>query len=125
MKHIAKFDELLKMNAKPADHPEVCYRLVFAYGRSINKNADALDFDDIVWDNEVVDIVKGCREEGIERITISSTFSGLTDLLWEFVKNGCRIVGMKQVPAPYTEYDHETKETFFPLIPAVELVIEG
>lgn len=122
MKQIAKFDELIKANAKPADHPDVSLTLVRAYYLSQHRGTECVDFSETIDYDNIPLIIKNCKEHGIDKITISSRYSSLTDTLWGFLQNGCTIEGMTEVPQEYVRVSqYEGKE--IPKMPAVILKI--
>lgn len=79
--------------------------IYWAYMRTQQAENDLLDFSECIWDQDIAEIVKFCYENKIDRFTISSTFSGLTETLWELRKLGCEIAGMREVKATYTNLD--------------------
>lgn len=117
MKRIELFDKVINGEIK-ADKPSdvgICGTMFWAYRKSEEVGNEVIDFNDVIWENEVEQIVKTCKENNIKEFTISSTFSGLTEVLWELSKRGCKIAGLREVNAPYT--DIWTKE--YKKIPAV------
>lgn len=89
-----------------------------AYRISANVN-ETINFDDVIWDNDVEEIIKHCKEFKIKTITISSNFSGVINTLGMFTDNGCKLKGMKKVFSQYT--DSKTGKN--KIIDAVEIEI--
>ena len=102
MKPIKKFEEAItcKESRKLSDFG-INSTMFWAYRKSQEAGCEFLNFDDVIWDYDVAPIVEACQEEGIERITISSTFSSLVKTLYFFDELGCKIEGMTSVPVVY------------------------
>ncbi len=50
------------------------------------------------WEsNTVIEVVEAMRELGFTQITVSSTWSGTTEMIWKLNEIGCSIAGMVQV----------------------------
>lgn len=50
------------------------------------------------WDSSTITkVIEAMRELGITQITVSSTWSGTTEMLWDLNAIGCKIAGMVQV----------------------------
>ena len=99
MKPIRKFEEAIacKESRKLSDFG-INSTMFWAYRKSQEAGCEFLNFDDVIWNYDVAPIVEACQEEGIERITISSTFSSLVENLSFFDELGCKILGMTFVP---------------------------
>lgn len=119
MKDIEKFEEAIRNEVKDLKAEGINRTMFWAYRDTKDTGAADLNFHEVIWEEDIEPIVKTCREEGIEQITISSTFSGLTETLWKLTEHGCTIVGMKKVPMRYTEYDRETGKTRTAYAPAL------
>lgn len=94
-----------------ANKGEINYTLLWAYKDSQQAGTDELNFSEVIWEKDIKPIVDFCKEEKIEYITISSTFSSLIETLWEFEKLGCKMVGMKEVPTRYNKLGTNEMET--------------
>jgi len=97
--------------------------MFWAYRNSKDAGCDDLNFYETIWERDIEYIVETCRANEIKQITISSSFSGMPEVLWEFCKLGCKVVGMKQVPSNYEEWDWEEQKKLRRLVPAVILKI--
>ena len=106
MKTIAKYEELAKQKDKDK-LTGISRDLYWGYFESKNAGADEINLNEIHRENEIEQIIKECHEYGIERITISSTYSGALTDVWEFVKRGCKVEGMKMVPLDSESYDYD------------------
>ena len=76
-----------------------------------------LDFDDVIWDTDIPEIVDTLKRMGETEFTISSTFSSLVETLAAFDKLGVTISGMTEVNSRYTEIGSETHKR----IPALKM----
>ena len=61
-----------------------------------NKN-QYIDFSDAIWDNEVEQIIKTLKDNGIEYFTFSSTWSSAVKIAWLFKQNGCSLEGLIEI----------------------------
>lgn len=93
-----------------ADEKKRVFRL---YANAQERENDLIDIDD--WDAKNVPmLLKELRGCAIAHITVSSSWSGLPDLMWAFVENGCAVLGMIQINQ--RRRDWETGK--FPKMPA-------
>ncbi len=118
MKTIKVFEDAIANQVPNLKDAGINATMFWAYRNSLKAGADELNFDEVIWDYDIDYIVNTCRAEGIERITISSTFSSLAVVVWELTKRGCAVEGMKLVPTAYTHYDWETKKEIRDQVPA-------
>ena len=118
MKTIQAYEEAIKNKIPSLKDAGINNTMFWAYRHSQKAEADDLNFDEIIWVEDIDYIVNTCRAEGIEQITISSTFSSLTVVIWELMKRGCMTDGMKLVPTQQTVYDEETDTRVREKIPA-------
>ena len=84
---IAKYDEIAEKKDDAA-FKQISADLYWAYHTSKRLGSDDLVLDDVKWTKE---------EYGIKQIAFPSTWSGAIDTIWEFIKNGCTVEGMKEV----------------------------
>ena len=63
-----------------------------------------IDFNDVIWDNEVQSIIKTLRDNGIEKFTFSSTWSGAVKTAWLFTQNGCTLEGLTEINEGYEDF---------------------
>lgn len=76
--------------------PEDKLRVFHFYAEAKDRRNDYLDVDD--WsDDRVAELLEQFRKCGIDKITVSSSWSGCPSLMYEFVKNGCTIEGMVEI----------------------------
>lgn len=123
MKDIKQYEDAIANQVASLTGAGINGTMFWAYRDSKKANCEELNFYEVIWEKDIDEIVETCRKEKIGTITISSGYSSLTTTLWEFVKRGCTIEGMKLVPQPYTEYNWETKEEVRPQTPAIVIKI--
>ena len=63
-----------------------------------------IDFNEVIWDNEVPSIIKTLRDNGIEKFTFSSTWSSAVKTAWLFKENGCTLEGLTEVNEGYEDF---------------------
>ncbi len=80
---------------------------------------EELDFVDAIWDHDIAEIAETLRENGITEFTISSTFSGLIEILAAFEKEGIKMAGLTEVNAGYTDFITGEKAR----IPAIRMTL--
>lgn len=78
--------------------------LYWAYRNSLEAGCDFINFDEVIWEKDIVAIAESCRKLGIRRFTISSTFSSLITTLAAFEAQGCKMDGLTQVRSRYTDF---------------------
>ena len=69
-----------------------------------------LDFDEVIWDWDIPEIVDTLKRMGEEEFTISSTFSSLIEALAAFGKLGVTISGVIEVNSRYTEFGTDNRK---------------
>lgn len=122
MKRIAKYDEL--KNGREDDRFKTANLTIYrAYIDSLEADTEDLNFNDVIWEKDIDKIIETCREENLKQITISSSFSSLTNTLWEMIKYGCKITGMKLIPTIYETYNTDTGKMEKDLKPAIIIEI--
>lgn len=93
--------------------------MFWAYMGSKEAGNELIDFHEVIWDREIPEIVRVCRENGIKEFTISNTMSSLIGTLAEFEKFDCKIVGLTQVNAKYTDFLTGKRA----VVPAIKMVL--
>ena len=96
MKKISKIEEVKNKDVRLED-VGLNRTFYWAYIRTQETTNENLDFEDVIWENDVEGIIKNCKEFGLKEITISSRYSGLIDVLAEFEKQGAKLVGLTKV----------------------------
>ena len=104
MKHIEKLDAA---QGKEITFEELdCNRTFYwAYRNSHEADTEILDFDDVIWEQDIPGIVESCRRFKIKRFTISCSMSSMAETIAEFEKNGCYLIGMAQVNTRFTDWE--------------------
>lgn len=114
---IAKYDEIAEKKDN-VGFKEISADLYWAYHTSKRLGTEYLVLDDVKWTKEIAPIVKECREYGIKQLAFTSTWSGAINTIWEFVKNGCTVEGMKEVIIDRQTIDTKTNELIQEKVPA-------
>ena len=85
------------------------------YVAARDRGNEFIDFNDCPCEQDIPSLVECIRECGIDRITISSGWSGLVERMWVFVRCGCRIEGMVEINSfgkNYATGEHEKMPAF-------------
>ncbi len=85
------------MMAELGTKGEAYCRIYREYTASRKKGNDLLDLNDAIEDGQVESLVACMRENGVERFTFSSTWSGAVGTAWLFQESGCRLEGLVQI----------------------------
>jgi len=101
MNRIEKLDNIDK--TKKLSELGLNHTFYRAYKWSTETTNKLLNFSDIIWEYDVPEIIKNCKEYEIKEFTISSTFSNLLDVLAEFEKYGCKICELTKVTTSFTD----------------------
>ena len=115
---ITKYEEIAKTKDEER-FKEISPSLYWAYFGSKRAGSEDINLDDVKWDWEIEPIIKECKEYGIEQLTFSSTWSGAIKIIWEFVKRGCTVVGMKEVPIDRWTINYKTDQEEQEKVPAI------
>ena len=75
-----------------------------AYFSAQRTGNELLDFNEVIWENDIDQILENCRRFGITEFTVSSTYSGMIETIAELDKKGCKLAGLTEVKAPYTDF---------------------
>ena len=93
MTRIEAYDKALESK----DYKTYNWTLLSAYYKAQRSGNELIDFSECIWDKDIEPIADALEENGIDGFTISSTFSGLTEVLMAFQKKGFRMQGMVMV----------------------------
>ena len=104
MKKIELFERAIAEQAASLKEWGINPTLFWAYRNSIMAGNEEINFEDVIWDYDIEEIVKTLKENGISVFTISSTFSSLIPTLAEFAKHGFKMAGLTEVKAKYTDW---------------------
>ena len=103
MKAIEKFDNVIAQGREVIDE-SINYTVFRAYRIGLKTKNDTIDFGEVIWNQDVEGVVETLREFGFESFTISNTASGMTELVAEFLKHGCKLAGMTVVKTQYEDW---------------------
>jgi len=120
MKHIEKLDAT-RGTKITFEELGVDRTFFWAYTYSCEAETEILDFNDVIWERDIPQIIESCRRFEINRFTISCGMSSMAETIWEFEKHGCRLIGMREVNGRNTDWQtglRERKPAFEIEIPA-------
>ena len=117
--NIQRYEDVAAMEHKDLEKLGINPDLYWGYWRAKQVENEYIDLGGCIWGRDVEGIVNECRANGVKRITTSSTYSGMTELLWEFAKHGCKVVGLMQVATTIRNYDNNEYEK----VPAIIIEI--
>lgn len=92
--------------------------LGWAYFKSLEAGNDLPDFNDVIWEKDIPEILAGCRKYGIKEFTISSTFSGLTKTIAALEDAGCHLDGLVRIKGHKDVWTGERE-----IIPAFKMTV--
>ena len=81
-----------------------------AYLTSLEAGNDVPDFADVIWNDDIEEILRDCRRFGITEFTISSAFSGIIEAIDKFLEPGCRLNGLTKVKSRFNDRRTGEKE---------------
>ena len=103
---IKKIEILDKARENGTRYSEIGINSTFgaAYFYSMEAGNDLINFDEVIWDRDIDEILENCRRFGIEGFTISSTFSSLITTIAEFQKRGCKLEGLIEINSRFDDW---------------------
>jgi hypothetical protein len=119
MKTIERIEQAKNQNATLEDL-QINRTFYWAYIRTQETKNETINFEDVIWENDVEEIIKHCKEFEISEITISSNYTGLLDIIATFQEQGCVLEGLTKVYSRFTDIrtgDFEVKN-------AVKIIIK-
>lgn len=119
MKKIKLLEDLEKgiVNYKEVKFNNTLYA---AYQHAKQSGNDLIDFDEVIWDRDVEDIMDFCKENDINQFTISSTYSRLIETVALFEENGAKLKGLTKINSCHQDYITGEER----IIPAFLMVIK-
>ncbi|MBO6056382.1 MAG: hypothetical protein J6P84_05400 [Alphaproteobacteria bacterium] len=90
--YIAEFEQSFK-----ACKSGTSYTVYKAYHKSKEAGKDLIDFNDMIWPDDVEAIVATLRGNNIREFTISCGFCDMIDRLVDFEKLGCTVEGTTKI----------------------------
>ena len=94
------------------------YEVHRAYQKSKEMGKDLIDFNELIWPNEIEAIVNTLKTHNIEDFTISCRSTNLIDCLVIFEKFNCKMSGFTQVKTGWKRIDGSVET-----IPALKMRI--
>ena len=86
-----------ELNESIAGKGEAYCRIYRSYRDAMELGNDSIDFNEVIWDNEVEGLIESLRRFGIEKFTFSSTWSSAVKTAWLFKENGCTLEGLVKI----------------------------
>ncbi len=118
MKKIEIFERAMNEGGNLKDYG-INSTMFAAYRDCLETGNEHIDFNGVIWDYDIPEIVKALKENGISEFTISSTFSSLIETLAAFEKEGIKMAGLTEVNATYTDWKTGEKAR----IPAIRMTL--
>ena len=118
MTRIEKYERAIEERAANLQEYGISSAAFWAYRKSQEAENEMIDFSECLWDRDIEGICNDFKEFGIERFTISSTYSGLISTLTIFEANGYKVAGLTKVTANYIDFLTQEKA----IVPAIVLV---
>lgn len=103
MKTIEKLEQIKKQNVN-LNEIGINSTFYWAYRTTFITNNETIDFDDVIWDKDVEQIINHCKEFSIPYITISSNYSSVIQVLGLFEDFGCKVTGLKKVKSQHPDF---------------------
>lgn len=96
-----KIIDLFEKAINGKDGTQINATLMTAYCNSKEYGLAELNFDEVIWQDDIDSIVNTCRRAGIHTFTISSPTGCLLDVLYELQNRGCNVDGMERITMWY------------------------
>ena len=96
---IQEFDKILTEKGEITQN--INRTLFMAYEDSIENKNPLINFDRVIWLEDIAPIVDTLRKNGIKEFSISNTASGLTKTLEAFESLGCKVCGLTKANLIY------------------------
>jgi len=81
------------------------YEIYRSYHKSKEAGKDLIDFNELIWPNEIETIVDTLKANGIKEFTISCRSTNLIDCLAVFEKFNCKMNGFTEVKTGWKRID--------------------
>ena len=102
--YIAEFENIVE-DWKEIEKAGINRTMYLAYCKSKASEQELIDFNDVIWAEDVEAIVTILKENGIKEFTISCKFCDLIDRLATFEKLGCKVKGTTEILTSWTGLD--------------------
>ncbi len=86
----------------------------YAYTKTLDTINESVNFSDVIWEDDVKEIISHCKEFNLDYITISNRQAGIEDILTLFENEGCKIE-LTKIRSSFIDYktqDYEIKNAF-------------
>lgn len=103
MKKIKLYEEALA-NRKNPEEMGINPSLLLAYRDARESGNELIDFNEVIWEEDIEGIVNVLKANNFEAFTISSTFSSLTKAIAAFEEQGCKLAGMTEVKSRFKDW---------------------
>ena len=111
--YIAEFEQPFEACKSGAN-----YEVYRSYHKSKEVGKDLIDFNELIWPNEIEAIVNTLKANGIKEFTISCRSTNLIDCLVIFEKFNCKMSGITEVKTGWKRIDGSVET-----IPALKMKI--
>lgn len=91
-------------------HGEHFCRIWREYESSKDCGNAYIDINDVVWDKDAEKLISCMRENGIDKFTFSSRWSGSVETAWLFQKAGCKLEGLVEINSRIKDYMNDEYE---------------
>ena len=118
MKRIEVLDKAIADRIRDVRAIGINPTLLGAYKTSLRVENEKINFEEVIWDDEIKDIAAELKSYGVCEFTISSNYSGLIKALAAFQKYGFQMAGITEVNAGYRNAFTEDYER----IPAIRMM---
>lgn len=118
MKRIEALDKALEERVRDVRDLGINPTLLGAYRTSLKVGNDKINFQEVIWDDEIEEIATALKEYGVCEFTISSTYSSLIATLAAFQKYGFQMAGLTEVKAGY----HDIITHDYAKLPAIRMM---
>ena len=111
--YIAEFEQPFEACKSGAN-----YEIYRSYHKSKEVGKDLIDFNELIWPNEIEAIVNTLKANGIKEFTISCRSTNLIECLVVFEKFNCKMNGFTEVKTGWKRIDGSVET-----IPALKMRI--
>ena len=94
-----ELDKILAENGKI--NSNINRTLIMSYEDSIENKNPLINFDRVIWSEDIAPIVDSFRKNGIKEFSISNTASGLTKTFEAVEILGCKVCGLTKANLIY------------------------
>lgn len=113
MKRIKKLEQARTID-KCLKNQGINRTFFYAYTKTLDTINESINFSDVVWNDDVKEIISHCKEFNLDYITISNRQAGIEDILTLFENEGCKIE-LTKVRTQFMDYktkDFEIRNAF-------------